>query len=94
MADKYDYQLLPDDVYSEFLNGKRFLDVTGQYEKQYDEYGKPYQIIAYYDPKDERNYTSLGFVDPSKIKYARFDSLGHLDAEDFNIATLRKTMNP
>lgn len=94
MADKYDYQLLPDDVYSEFLNGKRFLDVTGQYEKQYDEYGKPYQIIGYYDPNDERNYTSLGFVDPSKIKYARFNSLGHLDTEDFNIATLRKTMNP
>jgi len=50
--------------------------------------------MGYYDPNDQNNYTPLGFVDPSKIKYARFDSMGNLVDENYNIAFLRKAMSP
>ena len=83
-----------ENLYNEFLNGKRYLDITGQYEKQYDDSGNEYQIMGYYDPNDASSYTKLGFVDPSKIKYARFDSMGNLVDEDYNISYLRKAMNP
>lgn len=95
IADKYDYQLFPsDNLYNEFLNGKRYLDVTGQYEKTYDDNGNLYQIMGYYDPNDMGNYTDLGFVDPSKIKYARFDSSGKLIDENYNVNLLRKSISP
>ena len=42
----------------------------------------------------EKDWVRLPIEIRDKIKYARFDSLGNLDTEDFNIATLRKTMNP
>lgn len=91
----YDYQLFNNQKYhNDFLNGKRYLDVTGQYEKTYDDNGNEYQIMGYYDPNDQNNYTPLGFVDPSKIKYARFDSMGNLVDENYNIAFLRKAMSP
>ena len=80
--------------YNDFLTGKRYLDVTGQYEKRYDDQGNEYQIIGYYDPKDANTYTSLGFVDPSKIKYARFNSMGDLVDEDYDVSMLRKALNP
>jgi hypothetical protein len=94
--DSYDYQLLPEDVYSEFLKDKRFLDVTGRFDKSqlYDDNGDLYQILGYYDQNDANVYDSFGFVDPSKIKYARFDSIGNLIDEDYNISYLRKAMNP
>jgi hypothetical protein len=50
--------------------------------------------MGYYDPNDVGNYTSLGFVDPSKIKYARFDSTGKLIDENYNTAFLRRAANP
>lgn len=91
----YDYQMFDsENLYNEFLNGKRYLDVTGQYEKQYDDNGNEYQIMGYYDPNDASSYTKLGFVDPSKIKYARFDSMGNLVDEDYNTSYLRKSLNP
>ena len=80
--------------YNDFLTGKRYLDVTGQYEKRYDDQGNEYQIIGYYDPNDANTYTSLGFVDPSKIKYARFNSMGNLVDEDYDVSMLRKALNP
>lgn len=94
-VDNYDYQLFDNQkYYNDFLNGKRYLDVTGQYEKTYDDNGNLYQIMGYYDPNDQSNYTALGFVDPSKIKYARFDSMGNLVDENYNTAFLRKSMSP
>jgi hypothetical protein len=39
-------------------------------------------------------FTSLGFVDPSKIKYARLDSMGNVIDEDYNVAMLRKAATP
>lgn len=95
VSHNYDYQLFNNQKYhNDFLNGKRYLDVTGQYEKTYDDNGNEYQIMGYYDPNDQNNYTPLGFVDPSKIKYARFDSMGNLVDENYNIAFLRKAMSP
>ena len=95
VSGNYDYQLFDNQkYYNDFLNGKRYLDVTGQYEKTYDDNGNEYQIMGYYDPNDQNNYTPLGFVDPSKIKYARFDSMGNLVDENYNIAFLRKAMSP
>lgn len=95
VGDNYDYQLFDNQkFYNDFLDGKRYLDVTGQYEKTYDDDGNIYQIMGYYDPNDQNNYTALGFIDPSKIKYARFDSMGNLIDENYNIAMLRKAMNP
>ena len=39
--------------------------------------------------------TQLGFVDPSKIKYARFDSMGNLLVdENYNTVIFKKSMNP
>lgn len=94
-VDNYDYQLFDNQkYYNDFLNGKRYLDVTGQYEKTYDDNGNLYQIMGYYDPNDQSNYTALGFVDPSKIKYARFDSMGNLVDENYNTAFLRKSVSP
>ena len=94
-VDNYDYQLFDNTkYYNDFLNGKRYLDVTGQYEKTYDDNGNLYQIMGYYDPNDQNNYTALGFVDPSKIKYARFDSMGNLVDENYNTAFLRKSISP
>lgn len=95
VGNNYDYQLFDNQkFYNEFLDGKRYLDVTGQYEKTYDDNGNLYQIMGYYDPNDSGNYTSLGFVDPSKIKYARFDSMGNLIDENYNTAFLRRAANP
>ena len=95
VGNNYDYQLFDNKkYYNDFLDGKRYLDVTGQYEKTYDDNGNLYQIMGYYDPNDQNNYTALGFVDPSKIKYARFDSMGNLVDENYNIAFLRKSMSP
>lgn len=95
VRDKYDYKLFDNQKYhNDFLNGKRYLDVTGQYEKQYDENGNIYQFMGYYDPNDPNVYTSFGFVDPSKIKYARFDSLGRMIDQDYNMSLLRKAMTP
>ncbi len=95
IGNNYDYQLFDSQkYYNDFLDGKRYLDVTGQYEKTYDDQGNEYQIMGYYDPNDVGNYTSLGFVDPSKIKYARFDSTGKLIDENYNTAFLRKAANP
>ena len=95
VGNNYDYQPFDNTkYYNDFLNGKRYLDVTGQYEKTYDDNGNLYQIMGYYDPNDQSNYTALGFVDPSKIKYARFDSMGNLVDENYNTAFLRKSMNP
>lgn len=95
VGNNYDYQLFNNaKYYNDFLNGKRYLDVTGQYEKTYDDNGNLYQIMGYYDPNDQSNYTALGFVDPSKIKYARFDSMGNLVDENYNTAFLRKSMSP
>lgn len=95
VGNNYDYQLFDNQkFYNEFLDGKRYLDVTGQYEKTYDDNGNEYQIMGYYDPNDQNNYTSLGFVDPSKIKYARFDSMGNLVDENYNTAFLRRALNP
>jgi hypothetical protein len=50
--------------------------------------------MGYYDPNDSNVYTSFGFVDPSKIKYARFDSLGRMIDQDYNMSLLRKAMTP
>jgi hypothetical protein len=50
--------------------------------------------MGYYDPNDMGNYTDLGFVDPSKIKYARFDSSGKLIDENYNVNLLRKSISP
>lgn len=50
--------------------------------------------MGYYDPNDMNNYTKLGFVDPTKIKYARFDSMGNLVDENYNISLARKAMSP
>ena len=95
VGNNYDYQLFDNQkYYNDFLDGKRYLDVTGQYEKTYDDQGNEYQIMGYYDPNDVGNYTSLGFVDPSKIKYARFDSTGKLIDENYNTAFLRRAANP
>ena len=95
VGNNYDYQLFDNqNYYNDFLDGKRYLDVTGQYEKTYDDQGNEYQIMGYYDPNDAGNYTSLGFVDPSKIKYARFDSTGKLIDENYNTAFLRRAANP
>ena len=95
VGNNYDYQLFNNaKYYNDFLNGKRYLDVTGQYEKTYDDNGNLYQIMGYYDPNDQNNYTALGFVDPSKIKYARFDSMGNLIDENYNTAFLRRAANP
>ena len=95
VGNNYDYQLFDNQkYYNDFLDGKRYLDVTGQYEKTYDDNGNLYQIMGYYDPNDQNNYTALGFVDPSKIKYARFDSMGNLIDENYNTAFLRKSMSP
>ena len=95
VANKYDYSLFDNTkYYNDFLNGKRYLDVTGQYEKQVDSNGNVTQIIGYYDPNDTNIYTELGFVDPSKIKYARFDSMGNVIDKDYNINLLRKAQTP
>lgn len=95
VGNNYDYQLFDNTkYYNDFLNGKRYLDVTGQYEKTYDDDGNLYQIMGYYDPNDQNNYTTLGFIDPSKIKYARFDSMGNLVDENYNTALLRKSISP
>ena len=95
VGNNYDYQLFDNKkFYNTFLDGKRYLDVTGQYEKTYDDDGNLYQIMGYYDPNDQNNYTALGFVDPSKIKYARFDSMGNLIDENYNTAFLRRAANP
>lgn len=95
VGNNYDYQPFDNTkYYNDFLNGKRYLDVTGQYEKTYDDEGNLYQIMGYYDPNDQNNYTALGFVDPSKIKYARFDSMGNLIDENYNTAFLRRAVNP
>lgn len=50
--------------------------------------------MGYYDPNDMNNYTKLGFVDPAKIKYARFDSMGNLVDENYNIGLARRAMSP
>lgn len=95
VMNNYDYQMFNDQkYYNDFLKGKRYFDVTGQYEKQYDDYGNPYQYIGYYDPKDSNIYTPLGFVDPSKIKYARLDSMGNVIDENYNMSFIRKAMTP
>lgn len=95
VMNNYDYQLFNNQkYYNDFLDGKRYLDITGQYEKQYDDYGNPYQYIGYYDPNDSDIYTPLGFVDPSKIKYARLDSMGNVTDENYNMSYIRKAMTP